>query len=481
MACPSNTRLGIVAVIGFGFVLGNITGCSNSQPSKPAGNEGQKEAEASAQAANGVTTANDLTGQNQRQPAETGDEITARTDQRPSGEQTLSGPDFIKVKNPKNLVPRIACQRIPVGAPGDYKPAIAKLANGDLLISAYRPNIPAGTEPVNGFPERDLRVIEPPLLFQSRDGGLTWSPPYLPNIAGKEPYISVGRDGTLFISTHIVWYSIYNREEFPYTYGMLYRSEDGGRTWSSMRLEPDVIRPKERYHNLTTRAPLELDDGSLLLAASGVGSDATTLLRSTDGGKTWPERIPVKVDNLSEDYPWPIMGEGVLWQARSGKVYGLLRVDTRDWPALEGDPLGVNQQQLTDQFDRLIVCSSTDLRNWQHVADLGRYGQMYPSILRLQDGRLLLTFTQRAHERPLGLRAVVGTEHDDGFEFDLDHDVIMIDTKTPDNLASGGGFGSTVQLDDGTLVSSYSYRIEVDKFAGPDRELHCEVARWRLP
>jgi hypothetical protein len=334
---------------------------------------------------------------------------------------------------------------------------------------------------VNGFPERDLRVIEPPLLFQSRDGGLTWSPPYLPNIAGKEPYISVGRDGTLFISTHIVWYSIYNREEFPYTYGMLYRSEDGGRTWSSMRLEPDVIRPKERYHNLTTRAPLELDDGSLLLAASGVGSDATTLLRSTDGGKTWPERIPVKVDNLSEDYPWPIMGEGVLWQARSGKVYGLLRVDTRDWPALEGDPLGVNQQQLTDQFDRLIVCSSTDLRNWQHVADLGRYGQMYPSILRLQDGRLLLTFTQRAHERPLGLRAVVGTEHDDGFEFDLDHDVIMIDTKTPDNLASGGGFGSTVQLDDGTLVSSYSYRIEVDKFAGPDRELHCEVARWRLP
>ena len=72
-------------------------------------------------------------------------------------------------------------------------------------------------------------------------------------------------------------------------------------------------------------------------------------------------------------------------------------------------------------------------------------------------------------------------QYDDGFEFDLKHDMILIETRTPDGFDSGNGFGGTVQLDDGTLVSSYSYRTPMDEFAGSDRELHCEVVRWRLP
>ena len=392
--------------------------------------------------------------------------------------------DFMEVRNPKTLgVDRIAVERIPIGAAGDYKPVVAKLPNGDLLVSAYRPNVPAGTEPVKRYSQIDRRIIEPSLLFRSRDGGRTWSPPYLPNIAGKEPYISVTSDGTLFITTHVVCQNILNREDPAYPYGMLHRSEDGGKTWTSMRAEPDVIRPeREEYHNVTTRAPLELADGSLLLAASGTGVDANTMLRSTDGGKTWPERTPSTIEEVPPEYPWPVMAEGVLWQARSGKALGLFRVDTRDWPEMDDNPLSIDRAKLHDQWDRLILCATTHLgRTWKHVADFGTYGQMYPSILRLADGRLLLTFTQRANERPLGLRAVIGTEHDDGFEFDLQQDLIMIDTKTPDTLASGGGFGCTVELDDGTLVSSYSYRIEVDDFAGPDRQLHCEIVRWRLP
>lgn len=40
--------------------------------------------------------------------------------------------------------------------------------------------------------------------------------------------------------------------------------------------------------------------------------------------------------------------------------------------------------------------------------------------------------------------------------------------------SQGGGFGPTVQLEDGTLVTSYSYRD------GDDRT-RLEVVRWRLP
>ena len=50
----------------------------------------------------------------------------------------------------------------------------------------------------------------------------------------------------------------------------------------------------------------------------------------------------------------------------------------------------------------------------------------------------------------------------------------MLDTRTPIGKSQGGGFGPTVQLKDGTLVTSYSYR-------GKDDKTHLEVARWRIP
>ena len=62
----------------------------------------------------------------------------------------------------------------------------------------------------------------------------------------------------------------------------------------------------------------------------------------------------------------------------------------------------------------------------------------------------------------------------DGFEFDFTHDRLMLDTRTPIGKPQGGGFGPTVQLKDGTLVTSYSYRGEDDK-------THLEAMRWKLP
>ena len=64
-------------------------------------------------------------------------------------------------------------------------------------------------------------------------------------------------------------------------------------------------------------------------------------------------------------------------------------------------------------------------------------------------------------------------EREDGFSFDFDHDRLMLDTKTGARY-QGGGFGPTVQLADGTLVTCCSYRGPLDK-------THLEVIRWRLP
>jgi len=67
----------------------------------------------------------------------------------------------------------------------------------------------------------------------------------------------------------------------------------------------------------------------------------------------------------------------------------------------------------------------------------------------------------------------VGAETDDGFQFDFAKDRLLLDTRTPIGKSQGGGFGPTVQLADGTLVTSYSYR-------GADDKTHLEVVRWKL-
>ena len=99
---------------------------------------------------------------------------------------------------------------------------------------------------------------------------------------------------------------------------------------------------------------------------------------------------------------------------------------------------------------------------------------MYMSVLRLGEGRLLLTYTQRAILQPLGVRAVLGREMEEGFRFEMKHDLMMIDTKTPAGVSSGGGFGPTVRLADGTLVTSYTYR-------DAENQKHAEVVRWNMP
>ena len=128
-----------------------------------------------------------------------------------------------------------------------------------------------------------------------------------------------------------------------------------------------------------------------------------------------------------------------------------------------------------DQADHFILFSSADGgRTFDRIRDLGDYGEMYMSILRLQDKRLLLTFTVRDLKPPLGVRAIPGVETRDDFEFDFGKDRVMLDTRTPIGKSQGGGFGPTVQLEDGTLVTSYSYR-------GKDEKTYLEVVRWKLP
>ena len=396
-----------------------------------------------------------------------------------SGTQPRVEQDVIQIRNPKRLgADHLVAERIRVGEKGEYKPCIAKVRGNELILINYLSDV----QPLPNY------------LYRSLDGGRTWSSPDKTAIpAGGEPYLTRLKDGTLLLTGETSWGS---------------RSEDGGRTWTR-NLQPQEFAAK--VVSILSRNILQMRDGSLLAIADvpvkgkafQYGNEFVA--RSRDGGRTWAESYPASVEGVPSGYPWSIFAEAHLWQARSGKLYAVARVDHRRYRiagrklsnlemasvAAElfhwGYPLvkDISETEF-DHLNHLKVYSSTDLgKTWQEGPDLGDYGIMYQSILRLRDGRLLLTFTRRSIDPPLGVRAVLGTETEDGFEFDFQHDLIMLDTKTPIGRGSGGGFGPTVQLDDGTLVTSYSYWSPDDqrrpndwKTPGPTQ---CEVVRWRLP
>jgi len=368
----------------------------------------------------------------------------------------------IEIENPHVLAGKaITGQRVPLGTPGDYKPCIARRPTGELLLVAYvLGKLDAG------------KCREEILLFRSSDGGRTWSKPENltvdKGLVGREPYFTILNDGTLFITVHWLPQDVRNTSGYCQSY--VHRSDDAGKTWQTVRAEPEGMQPGES--TCTSRNILEAQDAALMLGVSARGREDSCVWRSIDRGRTWSERYRAEFRGLPQDHPTTLFGEAVWWQARSGKIYLIRRVDSRH-EKIGGQT--VPSGKWCDSYDRMVLYTTTDGgRTFEPLEPLGGIGEFYPSILRLQDNRLLLTFTARGR-RPFGVRAVLGEELEDGFRFDLEHDRFMLETRTEsDDPNWSSGFGPTVQLDDGALLTSYSWR---DAPGVP----HLELIRWRLP
>jgi hypothetical protein len=367
----------------------------------------------------------------------------------------------IRVLNPKSLAGEtLPAERTLLGVPDDYKPCVVRLASGELLVVAFHQHKVEGE-----------KVREDMLLFRSADEGRTWSDSETLDLLGREPYFTQLEDGTLLITVHLLEQDV--RNTLGYTHSYVHRSEDSGKTWMTTRItSDDVPGATKKDWILTSRNILEREDGKLILGVSAPGG-RDYLWRSRDQGKTWDKTLACDFEKVDRSKLWwPLNAETVFWEPRNGDLLAIVRVDPRVFPPLPGTEI---PKEEGDQVERLMVFRSLDGgARWKLEENLGTYGEMYPQILRLIDGRLLQTFTVRALKPPLGVHAVLGEETASGFRFDFDRDRLVIDAKTPIDLPSGGGFGPTIQLPDETLVTVYSYR-------DADKKTRLESARWKLP
>jgi len=376
---------------------------------------------------------------------------------------------------------RIPADCIPLGLPGDCKPNLAVMPDGEVVLAAFRSN--ADKMPT-GYRE-DI------LLFRSHDGGRTWSQAdnlgQRCNLLGREPYLTVLRDGVMLLTCHFLIAEA--RNTLGYCANFVHRSADHGESWTTVEVLSEPLPAGTQYG--TTRNILELADGSLLHVVTITGDAGSFLWTSDDRGVTWQEQGPARMLGLPEQYPYGVFEESHMLRLHSGRILMISRVDHRHYP-IPGREISMAELTVInrllaadhtppitsitgsdyDAFNHLKLFISDDGgATWRLSDDIGDYGMMYPSVLRLGDGRIVFTFTVRHISPPLGVRAVLGEETADGLRFDFAHNQYILDEKTPFGQHSGGGFGNTVRVDDDTLLTAYSYR--------DDKGLtHVEVTRW---
>ena len=386
----------------------------------------------------------------------------------------------IAVRNPKSLPSSLPAERIAIGKA--YKPSMALLPNGDLVIVALLED------------RSDEKLHEWAGLWRSSDSGKSWSDRVRvertpgQDLIGREHWLTLIDDGTpdgiLFTTCHLLANDTHNPDDYMHSY--VNRSTDGGKTWTQTRIGPKGWS-SPTTNTMATRNVVEMPDGKLLFGVADFNLPGTEayVWTSDDMGVTWQQSaqltMPSYTNYQGSAMPFENLGsffsESWLYFGTEGELINIVRLD-------RGSPLfsmSANPPSGNDHRDRMLMTTSTDGgMTWNDLKDVGTvsqecYGQHYSRTTRLDDGRMMMTFTKRGTNTPLGLRAVFS--NDDGQTWDFDSDHIIIDDNTPSGWASGGGFGNTIQLSDGSLISAYSCPGSA---AGQD-DIKTEVVHWSLP
>lgn len=312
------------------------------------------------------------------------------------------------------------------------------------------------------------------VMYKSYDEGKTWTPPIVIN----DTYLDDRDAGILYMGNGrmlVTWFT-HSAHEYSTRYketiaklapdaareaaiGMLggYEflpkneklagsyvivSEDYGMTWSD-RISIPISSP---------HGPSMCADGSLVYLGTKYYDDdgvhikqkdrENSLYRSTDGGYTWVHVSDIKDPEWLSEKEY--LCEYHMIELEDGTLFGAFRV--------EGHPLSI-----------ATTVSRDGGSTWSDVKRVDVSGSP-PHLLMHSSGALICAFSRR--EAPFGVRAMISYDKGENWS-----DEYIIDERS---LTWDFGYPSTVELDDGSLMTVYYQRHKDDAY--------CSIlyTKWRL-
>ncbi len=296
-------------------------------------------------------------------------------------------------------------------------PYTVQLADGTILAAIFN-------QPSHG------RMVGDVDIWATTDGGQTWGKrgtgaPHEPGAPNNRMNCAIGLDAG---GNVVLLSSGWSLKPHPTTQGALEidkvlrtwvcRSDDGGKTWTL---------DKESFPENSPEGTPLIPFGSVAIAKDGslVTAAYTTIekekkwwqsyaVRSSDGGKTWTVGVPID--------PTRALNETFLWHDGNGR-----------WIAV-------------GRHSRLELYESTDdARTWKHLCTATENNCVPGMIIKLADGRLLLSHGNRIK----GSERVDLRVSDDGGK-SWSQPARLVDFITFD-----GGYPSSVQRPDGQIVTAY--------------------------
>jgi hypothetical protein len=189
------------------------------------------------------------------------------------------------------------------------------------------------------------------------------------------------------------------------------RSYDGGATWSEEEL---AVREGEGEWNVGSPfgKMLTLPDGTIIMHFHSAG--ATFLIRSRDNGASWTDQSTIARGEYNET---------ALCHLGDGRFIGMMRLKPDGPFQTNSDDWGYT---------------------WSEPRRVTGLMELPGDLIRLRDGRLLLTYGERVP--PFGVQGMIS--RDEGETWDGEQRLML----AADN-ADGGGYPCSVQLEDGTIVT----------------------------
>jgi hypothetical protein len=323
-------------------------------------------------------------------------------------------------------------------------PTLGRRRNGELLIAW------------SGGRESHVCPFGRVEIMTSRDNGATWSWPrtlidsaiddrdagimetargtllattftslaYEPQLAAAEK-IKPGEPGAWPVERLKAWQLAHGRLTAAQRQSELgewmLRSTDGGVTWSARY--PSVVN--------SPHGPVQLADGRLLYAGRELwtGRHRVGVCESTDDGQSWKwlAAIPARAGDITDEY------------------HELHAVETADGRLI----VHIRNENKADFGATLQSESSDGGKTWTEPHLIGVWG--LPSfLLRLRDGRLLMTYGHRRD--PFGNQARVSSDHGRTWSQPL--------TISGDGTSGDLGYPTTAELDDGSLLTAWYERMK---------------------